>query len=739
MANGIIRIEMKKIFLYFLLLPAYSAAQTVTLPATWKFIQQDKPEFKRSSYSDEDWVTVQVPGGWTKLGLNKERTIGWYRASIILPENLLNKDLVLFAGTIDDADETYFNGELIGATGKFPPGDQSAWDTERKYIIPKKLVRQNNVIAIRVYNGIGDGGIYSGNLLLMAKKDYDKQVAEQIKNKKSYYQLTTSNGSVAAVYNERTQVIENFYPHIFSYYDSGLVVKPVMSNIKLLTSDKPVSAQYVRNTHVIEVKYPAFSVFYYNSFMKQDKILYAVVRGKEDKVKEINFTGEEISGRTRIGRIERQNGSLVDRYFLFGFEDTLNRLPDMDFAIQQAPAPEDEIKYMTNVFTSCKIPKSVSTAERNVIEQGIAVLKMSQVTDKEVFPMAKGQVMASLRPGVWAICWVRDGAFAIEAMSKLGMLSEAKKALEFMLSASPTNQYVNYLHTDGIDYGIGVPYIISLTRYFGNGREESDYNENGPNIEIDDLGLFLTAFYHYVNESGDVSLLRKWEKEIRIIGNAIIHNITEKGIIRRDSGPWEHHLPGKEFMWASGTCARGLQLISELQKKNGMEYETFEKGAARLSDGIIKNCLIENKYIKGNATEQSLSDHHYFDAATFELFAGGLFTDKKLFFSHMLEYNKHNRAVGDAGRGYIRFNSDDSYENQEWPFAGLRVAVAQKKLGSITEAKKMIDRITLFASRNHNLIPEILSNDLGLYKGAIPMVGYGSGAYILAVLEYYKK
>ncbi|HMU59746.1 MAG TPA: hypothetical protein PKD42_15845, partial [Chitinophagaceae bacterium] len=268
---------MKKIFLYFLLLPAYSAAQTVTLPATWKFFQQDKPEFKSSSYSDKDWVTVQVPGGWTKLGLNKERTIGWYRASIILPENLLNKDLVLFAGTIDDADETYFNGELIGATGKFPPGDQSAWDTERKYIIPKKLVRQNNVIAIRVYNGIGDGGIYSGNLLLMAKKDYDKQAAEQKKNKKSYYQLTTSNGLVAAVYNERTQVIENFYPHIFSYYDSGLVVKPVMSNIKLLTSDKPVSAQYVRNTHVIEVKYPAFSVFYYNSFMKQDKILYAVV------------------------------------------------------------------------------------------------------------------------------------------------------------------------------------------------------------------------------------------------------------------------------------------------------------------------------------------------------------------------------------------------------------------------------------------------------------------------------
>lgn len=731
----------KFFFSIFLCITAFeiNAQTTVSLPVSWKFNMNDSAAYKSVEYADDRWLKVRVPAGWTKLGLNKERTVCWYRLAVDLPASMLNKDLILFTGTIDDADETYFNGELIGTTGKFPPGDQSAWDTERKYIIPKKLVRKNNVIAIRVYNGIGDGGIYGGSMMVITKKDYDKQVALQLKNKKSYYQLTTSNGLVAAVYNERTQVIENFYPHIFSYYDSGLVVKPVLSNIKLSIAEKPVSVKYAGNTHVIEVKYPAFTVFYYSSFIKQEKILYAVVRGNEEKIAQIDFDYTVISGSSVLKTEVRKKGHLAEKYFLFGFEDTLNLLPDMELALQQAPAPEDEIKYMTNFFTSCKIPKGVTSAERNVIEQGIAVLKMSQVAEKEIFPLAKGQVMASLRPGVWAICWVRDGAFAIEAMSKLGMFSEAKKGLEFMLSASPTNQYVSYRHTDGIDYGIGAPYIISLTRYFGNGREESDYNENGPNIEIDDLGLFLTAFYHYVHESGDVNLLRKWDKEIRTIGNAIIHSITEKGIIRRDSGPWEHHLPGKEFMWASGTCARGLQLISELQKKSGMEYQNFENGAVRLSNGILKNCLIENKYIKGNATEQSTSDHHYFDAATFELFAGGLFSNKKLFLSHMQEYNKHNRANGDAARGYIRFNSDDSYENQEWPFAGLRVAVAQKKLGSITEAKKLIDRITLFSSRNHNLIPEILSNDLGLYKGAIPMVGYGSGAYILAVLEYYKK
>ncbi|MCP6769927.1 hypothetical protein NL529_34275, partial [Klebsiella pneumoniae] len=76
------------------------------------------------------------------------------------------------------------------------------------------------------------------------------------------------------------------------------------------------------------------------------------------------------------------------------------------------------------VITKCKIPQQVSPEEHNTIEQGISILKMSQVSDKEIFPFSHGQVLASLRPGVWAISWVRDASFAIEAMSKLGMFDE---------------------------------------------------------------------------------------------------------------------------------------------------------------------------------------------------------------------------------------------------------------------------------------------------------------------------
>lgn len=726
-----------------IVLPCISFSQQFSFPTYWKFIMQDDPAFSQPGFNETNWETIPVPAGWENLGINKEKTVGWYRVQIELPGSLLNKDLVFFAGAIDDADETYFNGHLIGNTGKFPPGDQTAWDIERKYIIKEEWVKKKNSMSIKVYNGGGGGGIYSGSIMIISRQESDRRIAAQIKSKKSYYQLTTSNGLIAAVYNEESGIIENVYPHIFSFYDSGKAVKPFVQNIRLKTPQKPLSTSYEKNTHIIRVTYKDFSIRYLAPFTTAEKIFYAIVSGNPEAIKNISFVSEKANGELLSTEAVGINlGSA--KYFLFSFKDSLHdnnqqinaatkRLQDSKHKLA-----EQEIAFMQALFKKSKLPLAISAQERNAAEQSITVLKMSQVSEKEIFPLLHGQVLASLRPGVWAISWVRDAAFAIKAMSKLGMYDEARKALEFMLKAKPTNQYIHYIHTDGKDYGIGVPYIISVTRYFGNGREESDYNADGPNIEIDDLGLFLTAFYHYVNETGDKTFFNTWKNALDTIGNAIIHNINAKNIIRTESGPWEHHLPGKEFMWTSGTCARGLQLTAILQKRFGHPHQKFEEAYKTLYKGILANCLIDGKYIKGNATELSASDHHYFDAATFELFANGLITDKKLFATHMQEYNGHNRAAKDAARGYIRFNSADSYENQEWAFAGLRVAVAQTVLGNKAEAKKLIDRITGFANRNNNQVPEILSNDMNIYRGAIPMVGYGAGAYILSVLAYYQ-
>ena len=46
---------------------------------------------------------------------------------------------------------------------------------------------------------------------------------------------------------------------------------------------------------------------------------------------------------------------------------------------------------------------------------------------------------------------------------------------------------------------LGRDYRISSVRYYGNGKEEGDWNAAGPNVETDGFGLVLgaRAYLHY--------------------------------------------------------------------------------------------------------------------------------------------------------------------------------------------------------------------------------------------------
>ncbi len=727
----------------FLIFSNLLAAQTAQFANTWKFKTGDDSSWKNEFFDDREWQTVRVPAQWEETGFPNYDGMAWYRTTFTVPENMRGQDLILLAGVIDDADETYVNGVLIGKTGQFPPNDQSAWDTPRKYSIPPGVLKTKNTLAIRVFDGTGGGGIYSGPIGFISKKQHEEERQQRLKNRHSLYQLTTSNGLIAAVYNASSNKVEQVYPHIFSAYDSASFVLPFVSNISPNLTEKPLSVYYLKNTHVIEAKYRHFVIDYCASFPNADKVFYAVVRGAPKDIAGISFAYDEAPG-LEHQVITRGSGKNMEKYFLFGFIDANHADSGMEKAVARiAGCPfsliDAEVDWMEHVFAECRFPPKINRAERDLLEQSVAVLKMSQVGDNEVFPLAKGQILASLRPGVWSISWVRDAAFAIAAMTKLGLYEEAKKGLEFMLNAAPSNQYKHFIHSDGKDYGIGVDYQISVTRYFGNGREESDFDRRGPNIEIDDFGLFLIALCDYVQASGDADFYKKWQSVLQTkVADAIVYNINAQNIIRADSGPWEHHLPGRSFVFTSGVCSVGLEQFAVLQQQFGFESTAYFTAAKRLHEGVMANMLYENRLLKGNATDQLPTDHYFFDAATFELFANGFVRDKSLFLSHMKAYDQELRVKSGEKMGYIRFNSSDSYENQEWPFASMRVAVAQTIFGNRAEAKRLMARVTQIAGRNYHLIPEIISIEEEAYKGSLPMVGYGAGAYVLGILAVHK-
>jgi len=134
----------------------------------WVMKTGDNPEWAKSDFDDSKWKSVQVGKNWEKIGNPDYDGYVWYRIRMKVPKELSQSTkhdfLSLSLGFIDDVDVTYFNGEVIGSTGNFPPEYSTAYNIERKYRIPLELIQwdEMNSIAIKVYDGYGPGGLYKG-------------------------------------------------------------------------------------------------------------------------------------------------------------------------------------------------------------------------------------------------------------------------------------------------------------------------------------------------------------------------------------------------------------------------------------------------------------------------------------------------------------------------------------------------------------------------------------------------
>jgi GH15 family glucan-1,4-alpha-glucosidase len=730
--------RLNRYLLFFFLLMNASSAQTVLLPERWHFITADSAAYIDPQFNDSSWTLLDVPSWWNNLG------IAWYRLHFTLEKPLRGDSAYVVLGKIDDADETYLNGVRIGGMGKFPPNPVTAYDTPRAYKIPTTLLQAVNVLAVRVYNMIGPGGIVFGPIGIYDERDYERRLNPPRGPKASFHQLVTSNGLIAAVYNEQRAFIEEVLPNIFQAYDSANVVKPVLRRIAVTSKARTIKTFYKNNTHVITVVYPDFEVNYFAPFTTEEKVLYVVVSGTRPEVAHCSLTYETQHAEVLVDSVlfERSNDK-AEKYFMFSFVDSLQTNRDI---IKKAKAElradngrllHNEVEFMEKIFARAHIPKNISSEQRALLEQSISVLKMAQVPPQEVFPKSAGQILASLPPGGWNIAWVRDGCYSILGLNRLGLFDEARRALSFMLNAE-SDHYVHHVYKDGRDYGVGVPYQISVCRYFGTGKEESDYSDDGPNIELDGFGFSLFAVCDYVRRSGDTVFFKQNYHELATkVADAIIHCIDTNNLIRMESGPWERHLPGKQFAYTSIVCAAGLRDFSALSSQLHLgDAGKYHSAYERLFDGIRTNLVVHDEFIKANVPASDSNAHDYFDGGTFEAFTLGLFSDTTFFHSQLLRYS---RALGVSGgiHGFSRINNGDWYETSEWILLDLRAASAMCSYGDREGARRLIQWVTDQAALNFNLLPELYDAKTSFYDGAVPMVGFGAGAYAIALSDVY--
>ncbi|MBK7228243.1 MAG: beta galactosidase jelly roll domain-containing protein [Ignavibacteriales bacterium] len=109
---------------------------------------------------------INVPSSWENQGFHGYDGYAWYRNSFKLSSDLNNKDIYLVLGYVDDVDQTFINGNLIGVSGGFPNDYRTAYNAFRKYYIPKEYLNKDgeNTIALRIYDDELEGGIMSGKI-----------------------------------------------------------------------------------------------------------------------------------------------------------------------------------------------------------------------------------------------------------------------------------------------------------------------------------------------------------------------------------------------------------------------------------------------------------------------------------------------------------------------------------------------------------------------------------------------
>ncbi len=149
------------------------------LNGIWKFRTGDNLTWADPNYDHSSWSDQIVPMNWEFTGLQNYDGFGWYRKEIEIPANLALENLVLVLGKIDDIDQVYFNGTLIGSTGDMllaPVNNyfENEYAKFRGYLIPSSLIKKNgkNIIAVRVYDGFMNGGIYEGPVGISIKEKY---------------------------------------------------------------------------------------------------------------------------------------------------------------------------------------------------------------------------------------------------------------------------------------------------------------------------------------------------------------------------------------------------------------------------------------------------------------------------------------------------------------------------------------------------------------------------------------
>ena len=246
---------------FFLLIAASTFAQTNLSFPQAKFKTGDQPDWKNLDFDDSQWPMIKTTERWEEQGYAKYDGFAWYRFRFVLPVEIKKdaywKDSLSFLlSRIDDADETFLNGVLIGKTGLFASdagGPLGQWQVNRVYTIPadSKLINwgKENVIAIRVSDFSGGGGMLGNvpSVKMMAPIDVLELTLDADEVQPQKYNAVIKNTSRKTIEGVWTITIKEGESKVVKTVTKALVLSP-MQQVKETVTASPGMRQQIESS-----------------------------------------------------------------------------------------------------------------------------------------------------------------------------------------------------------------------------------------------------------------------------------------------------------------------------------------------------------------------------------------------------------------------------------------------------------------------------------------------------------
>ena len=601
--------------------------------------------------------------------------------------------------------------------------------------------------------------------------------------------LVTGNGFGFAVVAPESGIATKFYPHPHSFVrpdpanptSEGIETANFIKSLGWGTPANAAATDYVNDSHVIRMRSAGTSGYFFMPFGFNRPALIISLEGAAQASWRVEWN-RPLSSQAAVdaagigARLLRFDG-IDEPLLLIPFGAGRNHSAGQPLAANSAwalialekesdagPAIREFARWRSGLHPQDLIGREIAEfeqwrarpdvhfkddAERHLWRQSETMLRIAQDREPDRADRHGNGLIVAALPDVYSTPWVRDMAWATVALARMGHRAEARAALLAYFNAQPTGKMRSSVN--------GSDYQISVVRYFGNGEEEPFFTmEGATNIEFDDWGEALWALGEYLGKYDDPSLLRAatirgplYETARDFIARPLIANMEKYRdglIVDADTSIWEEHQKDKKhFAFSTAMAIVGLNEFAKLAERAGDEaarkdaldhVALLRKGfdAAFIRDGMLHGTL-------------EPGEKNDIDGALIPIINFGVVRDPAVIRSTV----ERMRLLKVASGGYRRVRSNYTdrkifeywYEREEFLFVDFTFAELLRRLGRRTEADAMLARIVDKAAADHDIIPEmyvalpcqLFPGKIGDPTGAIPMVGYGAGAYLLHLLE----